>query len=290
MKTDWKDNGPIVIGGMGGSGTRLVAEICALFGIYLGDDLNIARDNLLYTLLFRRRTWFYKTFQDKDRIRTGLSLLEKLLLKRSILNPQELWFLLYAGMDMTLHYRDDKLWSFKRILNLVRYPWFGTRTFSGWGWKEPNSYLLLEDLADHFPNLKFIHTIRHGADMAFSKNQRQLRAWGMLFDIPHPEKELPESSLKFWAKANRSAAETGRKLGDGKYLQINFDRLCQEPGQIINDIIAFLGIDVKEEIFQAALKLPKIPPSLGRYMEHDISQLDPEDLAALKEFGFRIEE
>jgi hypothetical protein len=290
MKTDWKENGPIVIGGMGGSGTRLVAEICALFGIYLGDDLNIASDNLLYTLLFRRRTWFYKTFQDKDRIRTGLSLLEKLLLKRIILSPQELWFLLYAGMDMTLHYRDDKLWSFKRILNLVRYPWFGTRTFSGWGWKEPNSYLLLEDIADYFPNLKFIHTIRHGADMAFSKNQRQLRAWGMLFDIPHPEKELPESSLKFWAKANRSAAVTGKELGDGKYLQINFDRLCQEPGQTINDIIAFLGIDINEEIYQAALKLPKIPPSLGRYMEHDISQLDPEDLAALNEFGFRIEE
>jgi hypothetical protein len=290
MKIDWKENGPIVIGGMGGSGTRLVAEICSLFGIYLGDDLNIASDNLLYTLLFRRRTWFYKSIQNKDRIHTGLSLLEKMLLKKPFLTPQEIWFLLYAGTDMTLHYRDDKLWSFKRILNLVRYSWFGNRTFNGWGWKEPNSYLLLEDFATHFSNLKFIHTIRHGADMAFSKNQRQLRAWGMLFDIPHPEKELPESSLKFWARANGAVAEVGRKLGGGKYLQINFDRLCQEPAQIINDIIAFLGIDVEEEIYQAAKNLPKIPPSLGRYKEYDISQLDPEDLVVLKEFGFTIEE
>ena len=289
MKTDWKENGPIVIGGMGGSGTRLVAEICSLFGIYLGDDLNIASDNLLYTLLFRRRTWFYKSIQNKNRIQIGLSLLEKLLLKRIFLCPREIWFLLYAGTDMTLHYRDDKLWSLKRILNLFRYPCFGNRTFIGWGWKEPNSYLLLDDLAEYFPNLKFIHTIRHGADMAFSKNQRQLRAWGELFDIPHPEKELPKSSLKFWARANKSATDIGRRLGVS-YLQINFDHLCQDPGRIIDDIIAFLGIDVKNEIYQAALKLPKIPPSLGRYKDHDISQLDPGDLAVLNEFGFSIEE
>ena len=290
MKPDWKENGPIVIGGMGGSGTRLVAEICSLFGYYLGDDLNVASDNLLFTLLFRRRTWFYKSLQDKEWIRTGLSVLEKLLLKRILLTPKEIWFLVYAGTDMTLHYRDDKLWPFKRMLNLVRYPGFGNRSYIGWGWKEPNSYLLLEDIADHFPNLKFVHTIRHGADMAFSKNQRQLRAWGALFDIPHPEKELPESSLKFWAKANRSVAEIGKRLGSGKYMQIKFDRLCQEPAQTIDDIIAFLGIDVNEDIYQAAIELPKIPHSLGRYREHDISQLDPDDLAVLKDFGFTIEE
>ena len=289
MKSDWKENGPIVIGGMGGSGTRLVADICSLFGMYLGDDLNIANDNLLYTLLFRRRTWFYKSLQNKTRIQTGLSLLEKLLLKRIFLSPQEIWFLIYAGIDMTLHYRDDKLWSLKRIMNLIRYPWFGNRAFIGWGWKEPNSYLLLEDIARYFPNLKFIHTIRHGADMAFSKNQRQLRAWGALFDIPYPEKELPSSSLKFWNKANKSVADIGKRLGDEKYLRINFDQLCQKPDQVINDIIAFLEIDVKEEIYLSALELPKIPPSLGRYKDHDISQLDPEDLAVLNEFGFSIE-
>ena len=78
----WKNNGPLVIGGMGGSGTRLVAELCSLFGYYLGDDLNIASDNLLYTLIFRRQTWFYKSYKNTKRINTGLSLLEKLLLKQ----------------------------------------------------------------------------------------------------------------------------------------------------------------------------------------------------------------
>ena len=112
---------------------------------------------------------------------------------------------------------------------------------------------------------------------------------GELFEIPHPEKELPESALKFWAKANKFAADLGRRLG-GRYLQINFDHLCQDPDQTINDIIAFLGIDVKNEIHLAARELPKTPSSLGRYKDHDISLLDPEDLAVLNEFGFSIEE
>jgi hypothetical protein len=289
MKSAWKSNGPLVIGGIGGSGTRLVAEICMMFGINLGDDLNRANDNLLYTLLFRRTGWFYKSYQDPKLIKTGLSLLEKLLLKHYFLSPQELWFLLYAAADMSLHYRDERSWSLKRIINLIKNPRFKKTDFVGWGWKEPNSYLILEYLNEYFPSLKFIHTIRHGADMAFSSNQRQLRAWGMMYNVPHPEEERPASSLKYWAKANQSVAEIGKGLGKDRYLQINYDQLCLNPDQSINDIIAFLGLNIDEKTYQAALDLPIVPSSLGRYKLHDLSQLDPEDLAVLNEFGFKLE-
>jgi len=289
MRDDWKENGPIVIAGMGGSGTRLVAEIISLFGIFLGDDLNIASDNLLYTLLFRRKTWFYKSVRNKDRIQTGLSVLEKLLLKEYKLTIQEIWFLLYAGTDMTLHYRDQKSWSLERLMKIIKQSRFKDPQYKGWGWKEPNSYLILEDLIDHFDSLKFIHTIRHGADMAFSKNQRQLRAWGELFGIPLIENELPRASLKFWAKANQAAADMGQTLGPDRYLQVNFDLLCQEPEQIIDKIIAFLDLDIDQKTYQAAIKLPKIPSSQGRYKMHDLSELDSNDLRIVESFGFTVE-
>ena len=164
----WKNNGPLVIGGMGGSGTRLVAELCSLFGYYLGDDLNIASDNLLYTLIFRRQGWFYKSYKNPKKIKTGLSLLEKLLLKRYNLSIHELWMLLYAVADMTLHYRDERLWSYRRLQNILKNTGFINPNYRGWGWKEPNSYLLLQYMSEQFPDMKFIHTIRHGVDMAFS--------------------------------------------------------------------------------------------------------------------------
>lgn len=289
MKTDWKENGPIVIGGMGGSGTRLIAEICSLFGIYLGDDLNIASDNLQYTLLFRRKIWFYESYQNQSRIKTGLSLLEKLLLKKYLLSIREVWFLLDAGTDMALHYRNEKSWSLMRLKKIIENLRFINPQYKGWGWKEPNSYLILEDLINHFDSLKFIHTIRHGVDMAFSKNQRQLRAWGELFGIVNSADQLPAASLKFWARANHAVAKLGESLGENQYLQINFDLLCQQPGQVIDELIRFLNLDVDQSAYETALSLPKIPTSLGRYKTHDLNQFDPADFAVVKSFGFTVE-
>ena len=46
---------PIAIGGVGGSGTRVIASILKEVGIYIGGDLNHANDNLWFTLLFKHR-------------------------------------------------------------------------------------------------------------------------------------------------------------------------------------------------------------------------------------------
>ncbi len=52
-------NRPLVaIGGMGGSGTRLIARILVECGIYMGSDLNEALDNLVFTRLFKDPVWF----------------------------------------------------------------------------------------------------------------------------------------------------------------------------------------------------------------------------------------
>ncbi len=45
---------PVAVGGVGGSGTRLIAEILRRLDYYMGDDLNVAGDNLWFTLLFKR--------------------------------------------------------------------------------------------------------------------------------------------------------------------------------------------------------------------------------------------
>ena len=47
---------PVIVGGIGGSGTRLVAGLLQIFGYYIGDDLNDSLDNHWFTLLFKRRS------------------------------------------------------------------------------------------------------------------------------------------------------------------------------------------------------------------------------------------
>ena len=56
-------HGPIVIGGVGGSGMRVLAKSSRCSGLS-GADLNKASDNLTYTLLFRRPRWFYRHRHD----------------------------------------------------------------------------------------------------------------------------------------------------------------------------------------------------------------------------------
>jgi hypothetical protein len=128
--------------------------------------------------------------------------------------------------------------------------------------------------------------------MAFSQNQRQLIAWGNLFNIPTPEKEadFPRASLKFWARVNNMVAEIGNNLGKDHYLQINYDKLCLQPNTSIGKIIEFLELDIDQDTIIAAQKLPRIPSSLGRYKNQDLNQFDPEDLAFVNKFGFNIDQ
>src|ERR1700675_795212 len=61
---------PLVIGGIGGSGTRVAAQLLIELGFYLGDDLNPALDNLTSTFLFKRPRWYGREAPRQRRIDT----------------------------------------------------------------------------------------------------------------------------------------------------------------------------------------------------------------------------
>ena len=49
------NNKPIVFGGVGGSGTRLFAQIMYLLNVYMGNCINDTEDNLMFTFLFKNK-------------------------------------------------------------------------------------------------------------------------------------------------------------------------------------------------------------------------------------------
>ncbi|MEZ5283921.1 MAG: hypothetical protein R2712_03745 [Vicinamibacterales bacterium] len=49
------------------------------------------------------------------------------------------------------------------------------------GLKEPNTHVFLDRLAVVYPDMKCVHVVRNGLDMAFSASQNQLRLWGPRF-------------------------------------------------------------------------------------------------------------
>lgn len=293
MQKNGELSSPVIIGGVGGSGTRVVAEIISHLGFYIGEDLNPAKDNLWFLLLFKRPRWFRRARHDKKKILTGLSLLSKAMLHNAVPKWSELKFLARAVFEISIfghNYQGDGrgLWPFLRAWNMVARQPKMNLNLSRWGWKEPNSHIYLEYLDAYFSNIKYIHTIRHGLDMAFSENQQQLYNWGPIFGLELPKSRLdePAASLKYWIKSNRRAIEIGEKLGDQKFLVVNFDRLCLSRKSEIEKIVSFLNIELSTENLTALCRIPQRPKSLGRYRAYNISQFDPADLNELENLDF----
>ena len=205
--TENYSNGPVIIGGVGGSGTRVVAEILANLGFFIGNDLNAASDYHLYTLIFKRKKWFSKNCNKPEALTRGLKLIEKAMTAQLPLSIGDFFYLSHAALAMSYqghnHLGKGKgSWPFKRLSKAFSQHACLSAKHIGWGWKEPNSHLLIDLFPGCFQNFRYIHTIRHGLDMAFSKNQQQLFNWHALFDVPIPQKntEIPSASFKLSTK------------------------------------------------------------------------------------------
>ena len=103
-----KRNSPIIIGGIGGSGTRVIAEILTLLDVYLGRALNKSLDNLWFTALFKRRDLFEKNPEiRKGEIREGLDILTEAMIGRRFLFND-------LRSRVALYTKDIWLWRFRR--------------------------------------------------------------------------------------------------------------------------------------------------------------------------------
>lgn len=296
MRNKLNRKAPVVIGGVGGSGTRLVAGILMELGFFMGSDLNQTLDNLSFTMLFKRPLWYRKNIQTLQRqTRRGFRILTRSLTARFplMLNPFEICFFLQAALDtyrFGLDYSGNSkgAWVLQRAFNIIRFKNLDPGRFTGWGWKEPNSHIFLEYLAHHFPEIKFVHVIRHGLDMAYSGNQGQLHNWGYIWDITADkiEKNPHGASLDYWIQANQRAVHLGKTIGENRFLLLNYDRLCASPENELSRLFSFLDIepaDTDMEHFSNKIIAPK---SIGRYRQYDINVFEERQKDCVREMGF----
>ncbi len=267
---------PIIVGGVGGSGTRLTVDLLKNMNIFMGNDLNQSNDNM-------QIAYSFPTFRDFIQ---GKNISPKTpisqywdRIKPNFLNRYQD----KKNHDETKRIIFEKLSPFEK---LMRHD-FAQQPYNGWGWKIPGNFLILEYLAEYFDDLKYIHTIRHGLDMAYSNNQNQLHNWGNYFGVDIQNLPLPKASLQYWIRANRKAIATGNHLLKKRFFLLNFDTLCQHPTQEIQSLTNFLEIPTHHDITTLS-KIVKIPNSLGRHKKHDLSIFEEEELEAVRKFGFKI--
>jgi hypothetical protein len=155
-----------------------------------------------------------------------------------------------------------------------------------WGWKEPRSMYLIPLLEQHFANLRFLHVVRDGRDMAFSPNQNQLRKHGSLAGLPRPNLSPNAQSIALWAWANSEAARFGGASLGAHYLRIRFEDVCSEPTAVMARVLEFFELDGDPE---ALAEEVVAPASLGRWRREDprvIAELERVAGPALAELGY----
>jgi hypothetical protein len=267
----------IAIGGLGGSGTRVIAHSVRRMGFHLGSDLNASLDNLWFTLLFKRSKVleesddkFAKLFgifadalQDKP-----VDEMHRDLLRSLCLEPRA---------KLTTEY------LLQRVENLchgARLPERPARV----AWKEPNTHVVLDRLLRFEPQLKYVHVMRNGLDMAFSSNQTQARLWGPQL-TGRPFEPSARYSLHYWRKAHERVFQIGRQMGES-FCLINFDELCHSPSESVDNLAAFVGVTLSEELKETLCCEVRRPTSIGRFREHDQAALDREDIDFVAACGF----
>ena len=265
---------PVAIGALGGSGTRVVARLVRAAGVEMGGVLNGADDNLVFSLLIKRPRWL---------IRADLAAVsERLAIFAAHMGGERLGLRARATVLRSL--LNDLAMPRREALRAARGALRRREAPTGtWGWKEPNTHLVLDALSSAFPRLGYIHVIRHGIDLAFGANTQQLVAFGPLFGIDPAVGPRPVAQLDYWIRANRRALDLGpRRLGERFHL-LRYDELVANPATIAGELFSFLGANPTGAA-SAAHEVCSPSPSPTR----DLSVFRPDQLEAVERLGFTL--
>ena len=281
-----KNDTPIIVGGNGGSGTRVVAEILLRSGVFLGHDLNSANDNLLFTYLFKHPQVFFQRYNtncssDYFESQSLFKLHEKLLFNQLPLTVSEWKLILNAGFNHAKN-RYNWHWVRQRWFNIVK-PHSKINSFF-WGWKEPQTIFFLNEIQKVYPRAKFILIIRNGLDMVYNKNTQQMQYWSRHYQIDSQDLST-RNKFEYWYRSNQQTIDLASKLFPNNFLLVRFEDLCLKKVTTITDIFHFIGLNTTElsdDIYQ----IPQIPDSYQIHQQFDTKWINSEVESKLAVLGY----
>ena len=275
---------PIVVGGLGGSGTRVVAAVLRQAGVFIGGCLNESLDNLWFTLLFRRP----KSIRGFDHtpLLPHLEMLVKRMHGRTKWTQTEKAMLRRCAVEFVLnnYVRSSRIGFPYRVYN----SFFNDHPTARktWGWKEPNAHIFLPLLAERFPNLRYVHVLRHPLDIAFGKNHLQLHNWKHLFRITETNEH--RAAIMYYDAANQRAMEIGKRLGGERFLLLKHETICGDSKVAIDSLLSFCGLNANAALRETLYAIPKQDNILTRYAEHDFSAMLPLAADVASRFGYTV--
>lgn len=270
----------VAIGGIGGSGTRLIAHCLKNLGCDIGSDLNNAYDNLWFTLLFKRQSILEATDRDIKRL---WNIFSQRMSGNLRLNEYEIESLNELFEKDRLQH--NRAWLKSRVESLL-----SAKATSGqklwWGWKEPNTHVVIDRLYEQDSELKYIHVVRNGLDMAYSSNQNQAMLWGKSL-TKRTFEPSPRYSLKFWCAVQKRMNFVSKAMGD-KFMFLNFDDFCVNSTVEAKRLLTFLDATVTQENVSKVVELIERPRTIGRFKQRGLNGFSAKDIDYVSKCGFDI--
>lgn len=275
----------LAIGGVGGSGTRLLAELLSDCGFFIGGSLNPASDNLWFTFFLRRPDWASKFPSDAEIVQALQVYFRCMQRTTGMSSTHDDDDYINSVLDKwRQHSSFDSRWEpvGRALLSASKMRTEGQR----WAWKEPNTHVFLPWLNQFSPDLKYLHVVRNGFDMAFSQNQNQLNAWGPYFGVSNvPASPIESRSLDFWIAANKRAIEFGETMGE-RFKLLRYEDLVNEPSRIVPEIMAFAGITIDPSIVNKTVK-SIAPSSVGRHRSRHSAIFTEDQIQRVTNLGYQ---
>ena len=235
------DTRPLIVIGMHRSGTRVLAEVLARLGVFMGSDLQ--GDNESITFLRINEAIFHQC---------GTFWSEPMPVHVVLSQPEHLDRIAALVRDTLATMLDDYVGQsgWRPGSSLGQTPPFG--------WKDPRNTFTLPVWRRLFPGARTIHILRHGVDVAASLSRRHrkacLSATGEA--VPSPLAVFADDALgvlstrrgwtleeafamweQYVEKARLESADSNERS-----LEIRFEELLMEPDRVIPAIARFCNV------------------------------------------------
>lgn len=216
---------PVILAGRGGSGTRLLSEAAADGNVFLGNDLNASADSL---------EWVNPIYE----IAIGS-------LGRD-----------YLKSDVPAGFGED--WG--RYLVGTARDILGKGKWDGhqpWGWKLPESLLVLDELFKAFPQARFVHQVRHPVTSALRRSHMTSRednpigravlraayvAAGLDPAQRHEHETYFHNAVTWRFQVGNAVRFARENLSDEQYLLLKYEDFCSHPRETKDRLLGFLGV------------------------------------------------
>ena len=139
--------------------------------------------------------------------------------------------------------------------------------------------------------LKYVHVLRHGLDMAFSNNLQQLHNWGAMFglqvnsiDTAH---DLAKKQLSYWVWSTNRIIEL-KELHPDRIKILRLEELVEAPKSEIQELLDFMQLSVRDALLNELSQIPQTTSSFERYKEQDLSTFSKPLLKSVEALGYSI--